>query len=156
MKDFFNGHKLEQIGRGNISKIHKLNSNNGKKYIFFSVAHNSYNHVEYVNYVAYGSNAESIDKYATIGTYLEIDSTPRTRQYEDEKTKKIKAEKQYIVDRIMFLGNTKFANTKDNHSWNKHEIDKIKESMEDVNHIAIAKKILIEEGYQITKEGGDE
>lgn len=102
MRDLFNGSALYIYSRGHISRLGKLKSTNGKRYIKFSIAHNFKvnGHVEYVNLIAYDKQADQIEEYATLGTWIEAYATPYTSRYEDKKTKKLKAVTDNRVSQI--------------------------------------------------------
>jgi len=153
MNDLLSGSHLRLIGQGRVSRIGKLQIINGKRFFKFSVAYNLMKHVEYINYIAYDKQADYLDRYATTGTTVYVESVPHTNRYQDPMSdiEKIISKISYRVEAISFITNLKgtaFNNVKE---FTVHEIDEFKESVKDVDHISIAKKILEEAGYQLTK-----
>jgi single-stranded DNA-binding protein len=153
MNDLLSGSHLKLIGQGRVSRIGKLQIINGKRFFKFSVAYNLMKHVEYINYVAYDKQADYLDRYATTGTTVYVESVPHTNRYQDPKSDKEKfiSKISYRVEAISFIANIKDTAFNNEKEFTAHEIDELKESVKDVHYISIAKKILEEAGYQITE-----
>ena len=86
MNDLLSGAHLKLTGQGRVSRIGKLQSLNGKRFLNFSVAYNLMRHVEYVNYVAYDKQADYLEQYATTGTTVYVESVPHTNRWQDPKS----------------------------------------------------------------------
>ena len=143
------------MGQGRISRLGKLESLNGKRFFKFSVAHNIMKHVEYVNYVAYDKQADYLELYATTGTTVYVESTPHTNRWQDPKsnTGKFISKISYRVETISFIANIKDSMVNQERELTNHEIGDLQDSMKDEHYISIAKNILKEAGYEITKVG---
>jgi single-stranded DNA-binding protein len=153
MIDLLSGSYLRLIGQGRISRLGKLESLNGKRFFKFSVAHNIMKHVEYVNYVAYDKQADYLESYATTGTTVYVESTPHTNRWQDPKsnTGKFISKISYRVEAISFIANIKDSMVKQERELTNHEIGDLQDSMKDEHYISIAKNILKDAGYEITK-----
>ena len=153
MQDLLSGCHLKLNGQGRISRLGKLQSHNGKRFFKFSVAYNLMRHVEYVNYIAYDKQADYIERYATTGTIVYVESVPYTDRWQDPKSDKEKfiSKTSYRVEAISFIANLKGAYFKTEKGLTEHEIEEFRESVKDIDHISIAKNILIDSGYQISK-----
>lgn len=141
------------MGQGRISRLGKHESLNGKRFFKFSVAHNIMKHVEYVNYVAYDKQADYLELYATTGTTVYVESTPHTDRWQDPKsnTGKLISKISYRVERISFISNIKGCIHNQERELTNHEIGELQDSVRAIDHISIAKNILKEAGYKITK-----
>jgi len=153
MLDLLSGSHLRLNGQGRVSRIGKLQSHNGKRFFKFSVAYNLMRHVEYVNYIAYDKQADYVERYATTGTTVYVESVPHTDRWQDPKSDKEKfiSKTSYRVETISFIANIKGSSFKSERGLTEHEIDEYRESVKDIDHISIAKNILIDAGYEITK-----
>ena len=82
-----------------------------------------------------------------------VESTPHTDRWQDPKsnTEKLISKTSYRVEQISFIANLKgsFFNTE--RDLTEHEIGEYRESVKDIDHISIAKNILKDAGYQVTK-----
>ena len=157
MIDLLSGSHLKVTGQGRISRLGKLQSYNGKRFFKFSVAHNLRKHVEYVNYVAYDKQADYLERYATTGTSVYVESVPHTNRYQDPKSDKEKfiSKTIYQVEALSFIGNTKYTTFKEERSLTEHELKEIQDGIDpNINNVAI--KMLEADGYIITKENSDE
>ena len=153
MLDLLSGSHLRLNGQGRISRLGKLQSHNGKRFFKFSVAYNIMRHVEYVNYVSYDKQADYVERYATIGTTVYVESVPHTDRWQDPKSDKEKfiSKTSYRVEAISFIANLKGASFKAERGFTEHEIDEFRESAKDIDHILIAKNILKDAGYEVVK-----
>lgn len=153
MLDLLSGSHLRLNGQGRISRLGKLQSHNGKRFFKFSVAYNLLQHVEYVNYVAYDKQADYVEEYATTDTTVYVESVPHTNRWQDPQSNKEKfiSKTSYRVEAISFIANLKgsFFNTE--RGLTEHEISEYRESVKAIDHISIAKNILKDAGYQVTK-----
>ena len=152
MIDLLSGSHLRLSGQGRISRIGKLQSHNGKRFFKFSVAYNLMRHVEYINYVAYDKQADNLEQYATTGTTVYVESVPHTDRWQDPKSDKEKfiSKTSYRVEAISFISNIKGASFKSERGLTEHAIAEYRESVKDIDHISIAKKILKDAGYEVT------
>jgi len=153
MNDLLSGCHLKLIGQGRISRVGKIHSINGKRFFKFSVAYNLMKHVEYVNYVAYDKQADYLERYATTGTTVYVESVPYTNRYQDPKSdqEKLISKTSYRVETISFIANIKGSTFKEDRGFTEHEMAEYRESVKNVDHISIAKNLLEEAGYKITK-----
>lgn len=153
MNDLLSGSHLKLIGQGRVSRIGKLQSLNGKRFLNFSVAYNLMRHVEYVNYVAYDKQADYLEQYATTGTTVYVESVPHTNRWQDLKsdTAKFLSKTSYRVEAISFIANIKGAYIKTERGFTEHEIKEFRESTKEIDHISIAQHILKDAGYMIKK-----
>ncbi len=153
MNDLLSGSHLKLTGQGRVSRIGKLQSHNGKRFFKFSVAYNLMRHVEYVNYVAYDKQADYVERYATTGTTVYVESVPHTDRWQDPKSDKEKfiSKTSYRVEAISFIANIKGSSFTDEKGLTEHEIDEFRESVKDIDHISIAKNILTDAGYEVKK-----
>ena len=153
MIDLLSGSHLRLNGQGRISRLGKLQSHNGKRFLKFSVAYNLMRHVEYVNYVAYDKQADYVERYATTGTTVYVESVPHTNRWRDSKSDKEKfiSKTSYRVEAISFIDNIKGSSFKAERGLTEHEIDEYREAAKDIDHILIAKAILTDAGYEVKK-----
>ena len=153
MLDLLSGSHLRLNGQGRISRLGKLQSHNGKRFFKFSVAYNLMRHVEYVNYIAYDKQADYVDRYATTGTTVYVESVPHTDRWQDPKSNKEKfiSKTSYRVETISFIANLKGSSFKTERDLTEHEMNEYRELVKDIDHISIAKNILTDAGYEITK-----
>lgn len=155
MIDLFSSCHLQLKGQGRISRLGKLHTVKGKRFLKFSVAHNLRRHVEYVNYVAYDKQADWVNEYAQIGTIIYVESVPHTNRYPDkDNPEKFKSKTLYQVENISFIAGTKLEYKEKDFS-----IEQIKEMQESVNNsdaTGIAIKLLEQEGYQISAPDNNE
>jgi single-stranded DNA-binding protein len=153
MNDLLSGSHLKLTGQGRVSRISKLQSLNGKRFLKFSVAYNLMRHVEYVNYVAYDKQADYVGQYATTGTTVYVESVPHTNRWQDPKSDKEKfiSKTTYRVEAISFIANLKGASFKSERELTDHEISEFRADVKDIDHISIAKNILKDAGYEVIR-----
>lgn len=158
MNDLLSGCYIKQLSQGRISRLGKIHSVNGKRFFKFSVAYNLMRHVEYVNYVAYDKQADYVERYATTGTIVYIESVPHTNRYQDPKSDKEKliSKTAHHVETISFIANTKGTAFKNERGFTEHEMEEYRELVKDIDHLSIAKSLLEEAGYQIIKSNDTE
>ncbi|WP_150467603.1 single-stranded DNA-binding protein [Francisella sp. SYW-9] len=151
MNDLLSGCYIKLSSQGRISRLGKHSSHNGKRFIKFSVAYNIMGHVEYINFVAYDRLADQIDEYAKIGTTIYIESGVRTNKFLDKKSAKEKyiSKTSYPVEALSFIANTKYmVDAKD---ISQQELKEYQDSVKDIDAISIAKNLLKDAGFIISK-----
>ena len=150
MYDLLTGCFLKISAQGRISRLGKHIKLNNKRFIKFSVAYNILKHVEYINYVAYDKQADYIEKYAKIGTFLYVESAPYTNRYLDKKSEQEKYISKTIhrVESLSFIGNIKHINDND---LSLEEIKEYQQQANNIDAITIAKNLLKDAGYEIIK-----
>lgn len=144
MIDLFSGHFLETNLQGRVGWLGKLESNNGKKYINFSVACHVHKNVEWINCAAYERHAELINDFAKKGTEISIKGYNKTTTWKEAEKKRSKT--IVVVRELGFISGTK--NERKFESKISIE-DYMPTEEENARAINYAKSILEDEGYII-------